>query len=206
MQRRTFLTTGAASAMAVTAVVVTSASLPRTGWAQSPVPANAPVVPGMPTPPAHVAESIPNALYGGSARMRFLSFDIYDAALWVAPGFQASAYSQSPLILELGYLRSLNGRLIAQRSISEMRRAGGFNPEQEQRWQAAMEASFADVKAGDRITGVHSPVTGARFWFNGLARPPIRDPEFSRLFFGIWLSSATSEPKLRSALLANLPQ
>ena len=131
---------------------------------------------------------------------------MYDAALWVAPGFQASRYSQSPLILELGYLRSLNGRAIAQRSISEMHRAGSFSQEQEQRWQAAMEATFPDVKAGDHITGVHNPVSGARFWFNGMARAPIRDPEFSSLFFGIWLSPATSEPKLRTALLANLPQ
>jgi Chalcone isomerase-like len=46
---------------------------------------------------------------------------------------------------------------------------------------------------------------GARFWVNGVARAPINDPEFSRLFFGIWLSSATSEPKLRAALLANAP-
>ena len=153
-----------------------------------------------------MAESVTGALFGGSARMRFLGFDIYDAALWVAPGFQANKYGQSPLILDLRYLRGLYGSAIAKRSISEMRRAGSFNAEQEQRWLTAMEASFPDVKEGDRITGVHNPVSGARFWFNGLARAPINDPEFSRLFFGIWLSPATSEPKLRTALLANLPQ
>ncbi len=157
-------------------------------------------------PPVQVAEVIPGAVFSGATRMRFLGFDVYDAALWVAPGFQAAQYGQSPLILELTYLRSLNGRSIAQRSIDEMRRAGSFNAEQEARWLAAMQTVFPDVKAGDRITGVHNPLTGARFWLNGLARAPIADPEFSRLFFGIWLSSATSEPKLRSALLANLPK
>ncbi len=198
MQRRTFLSTSAA-----TAAATASLGLSQSAWAQA-MPAT-PVANTLP-PPAFVAESLPGAVFAGSARMRFLGFDIYDAALWVAPGFQASKYAQSPLILDLRYLRGLSGSAIAKRSISEMRRAGSFNAEQEQRWLAAMEASFPDVKEGDRITGVHNPVSGARFWFNGLARAPINDPEFSRLFFGIWLSSATSEPKLRTALLAHLPQ
>jgi hypothetical protein len=55
---------------------------------------------------------------------------------------------------------------------------------------------------GDRITGLHQPGLGARFWFNGQLRGAVADPEFSRLFFGIWLAETTSEPTLRSALLA----
>ena len=156
-------------------------------------------------PPAHVAEAVPGAIFSGSARLRFFGFEVYDSTLWVAPGFKAANYGQSALILELSYLRGLDGRAIAKRSISEMRRAGPMTAEQEQRWLAAMQQSIPDVKAGDRITGVHNPLTGARFWFNGLARAPINDAEFSRLFFGIWLSPATSEPAPRSALLANAP-
>jgi hypothetical protein len=49
---------------------------------------------------------------------------------------------------------------------------------------------------------LHSPGEGARFWFNGQSRPAIRDAEFSRMFFGIWLSDATSEPQIRAQLLA----
>lgn len=164
--------------------------------------AQAPAAGGL---PAHVAEVIPGAVLCGTARLRFLGFDVYDSTLWAAPGFKAASYAQSPLILELTYLRSLSGKAIAQRSISEMRRVGNFSAEQEQRWLAAMQQSFPDVKSGDHITGVHYPVTGARFWFNGIARAPINDAEFSRLFFGIWLSPATSEPALRAALLANVP-
>jgi hypothetical protein len=33
----------------------------------------------------------------------------------------------------------------------------------------------------------------------------VPDPEFSRLFFGIWLAETTSEPRLRNALLAGAP-
>ena len=191
MQRRTILKHSAASAAAF---VLGSAALPSRAQA-----------PASPLPPAHVAEAVPGAVFSGSARLRFFGFDVYDSALWVAPGFKAAQYAQSPLILELTYLRSLDGQAIAKRSISEMRRSGPISAEQEQRWLAAMQQSFPDVKSGDRITGVHNPVAGARFWFNGLARAPINDAEFSRLFFGIWLSPATSEPTLRTALLANAP-
>lgn len=199
MHRRTLLRHGA-----------NLAALAAVGGAASPVHAQAsatpPTAPAAPKlPPAHVADAVPGAIYTGSARLRFFGFDVYDSDLWVAPGFKAAQYAQSALILELTYLRSLSGQAIAKRSISEMRRAGPFTPEQEQRWLAAMQQSFPDVKAGDRITGVHSPVSGARFWFNSVARAPINDAEFSRLFFGIWLSPATSEPALRTALLARAP-
>lgn len=193
MQRRTLLSHCVASA---TATAIGGAAL----HARAQTAAAAPNL-----PPAHVAEAVPGAIFSGSARLRFFGFEVYDSALWVAPGFKAANYGQSALILELSYLRGLDGRAIAKRSIAEMRRAGPITAEQEQRWLAAMQQSFPDVKAGDHITGVHNPLTGARFWFNGLARAPINDAEFSRLFFGIWLSPATSEPALRSALLANAP-
>lgn len=194
MQRRTLL-----SHCAITATAATLGGTALHTHAQ------APAITAPNLPPAYVAEAAPGAIFSGSARLRFFGFDVYDSSLWVAPGFKAANYGQSALILELSYLRSLGGRAIAQRSISEMRRAGPITPEQEQRWLSAMQQSIPDVKAGDHITGVHNPVSGARFWFNGLARAPIQDAEFSRLFFGIWLSPATSEPVLRSALLTNAP-
>ncbi|OYU42452.1 MAG: hypothetical protein CFE44_23910, partial [Burkholderiales bacterium PBB4] len=135
MQRRTLLQTGTVAWMGLGLSAATHAQ----------------------TLPPHVAEAIPGAIYAGGGRMRFLAFDVYDAALWVAPGFKAAQYGQSALVLELSYLRALNGRSIAQRSITEMRRAGDFTAAQEQRWLTAMEAAFPDVKAGDRITGVHNP-------------------------------------------------
>lgn len=193
MHRRTLL-----KHCATTAALATLGGAALHARAQAPANASTP-------PPAYVAEALPGAIYSGSARLRFFGFNVYDSALWVAPGFKAAQYAQSALILELSYLRSLDGKAIAERSISEMRRSGPISAEQEQRWLGAMQQSFPDVKAGDRITGVHNPVTGARFWFNGMARAPINDTEFSRMFFGIWLSPATSEPALRTALLAHAP-
>ena len=60
---------------------------------------------------------------------------------------------------------------------------------------------FPNVKKGDRLLGVQQPGQGAAFWFNGQLRGDIRDAEFARLFFGIWLSPRSSELAMRQALL-----
>jgi hypothetical protein len=145
---------------------------------------------------------LPNARLSGTARLRFFGLNIYDARLWVAPGFQASAFALHPLALELTYLRALNGRSIAERSLKEMQRTAPLATEVAQRWLGLMQNAFPDVVEGDRLTGLHRPGTGAQFWLNGQPRATIQEAEFSRRFFGIWLSEDTSEPRLRTELLA----
>lgn len=155
-------------------------------------------------PPPEVQSQLPQAKTAGSTRMRFFGLSIYDAQLWVTPGFDAAQYATQPLALELRYLRSLNGASIAERSLQEMRRSGPLDPATEQRWLQAMVAAFPDVKEGDRLTGLHTPGAGTRFFFNGALRATVADPAFGPPFFGIWLAPWTSEPKLRDALLAGL--
>ncbi len=184
--RRSLLTVCARTSLAV--VLTGCGFSPSLSWAQNAVPPEA-------------AADIPGAQFSGTARLRYFGFDVYDSRLWIGNGFRASAYPQTPFALELTYLRSLSGSAIAERSIKEMRRAGSISPEQEARWLKSMETSFPDVKAGDRIVGLHLPGNGARFWYNGQSRPGVADAEFSRYFFGIWLSENTSEPKLRASLL-----
>ncbi len=137
----------------------------------------------------------------GSARMRFLGFAVYDATLWVEPGFAPRRPLDTPLLLELRYQRNFKGRDIAQRSLTEMRRVGPMSVQQEADWLQAMEATFPDVAVGDVITGVYRPGSSARFYVNGRRVADVGDASFSRLFFGIWLSDKTSEPALRTALL-----
>jgi hypothetical protein len=163
-QRRTLLITGAAGLLA-------GLGWRARAWAQTAV-------------PSEVAGELPGALWAGSARLRFFGLDVYDARLWVAPGFAAANY--------------------ARHSLQEMARAQEITPAQAKRWLGAMQTAFPDVKSGDRLTGLHSPDLGARFWLNGQTRAAVPDPEFSRLFFGIWLSDATSEPRLRRNLLARI--
>jgi hypothetical protein len=136
--------------------------------------------------------------------MRFWGLDIYQARLWVRPGFQAPDFARHPFALELDYQRNFTRSEIAARSIEEMRRIGRFSDAQAQAWLTALSAALPDVRKGDRITGLHLPGTGARFLLNGQPFGELRDAEFSSLFFGIWLSPATSEPALRQSLLAQL--
>lgn len=154
-----------------------------------------------PVPPELLA-ALPAASLSGQATMSFWGFDVYQATLWVAPGFVDSAYAQSTFALELAYLRDFKGADIAKRSLTEMRRQAPLDNAQQARWEGQMQALFPDVKAGDRITGVHQPGSGAAFWSNGRLLGEIRDTAFAKLFFGIWLSPQTSEPKMRQALLA----
>lgn len=161
-----------------------------------------PVGPAVTTDPA----LLPGARLAGSARMRVWGFDIYQASLWVRPGFQPQDFARHAFALELDYQRDFTGEAIAGRSIDEMRRIGRFSDSQAQEWRTALRSALPDVKKGDRIAGLHVPGVGARFLLNGKPFGEVRDAAFAPLFFGIWLSPATSEPGLRQSLLAQLPR
>lgn len=156
------------------------------------------------TPEPTVRAALQNQQLQGQARLRVWGFEVYDASLWASPGFDAQRYEQHRFGLELSYLRSLKGRAIAERSIEEMRGIADITPEQATRWLAAMSALFPDVQRGDRITGVHVPGSGARFYLNDRLRGELADEAFSRIFFGIWLSPKTSQPAMRATLLQSV--
>ena len=147
-------------------------------------------------------ELLPQHKLSGRSRLTVWGFDVYDASLWVAPGFTADKLTAQPFALELAYLRNFTNTDIAERSLSEMRRLASISDVQAKAWTAAMTRVIPNVKKGDRITGIYRPGTGVVFLVNGKPAGEIMDAEFARLFFGIWLSPKTSEPKVRSALLA----
>jgi len=173
-----------------------AAALPQ-AWASS-----GPGARALNTPPAEVLRELPDARLYGSGRLRRYFFHVYDARLWTQPSFDIERYSEQRLALELQYGRELLGALIAERSLEEMRRGAEITPAQQRVWLAAMQRCFPDVVEGDRMTGVQLPGAAARFFVNGAFVGEVRDAEFARLFFGIWLAPTTSEPELRAALLA----
>jgi hypothetical protein len=118
-------------------------------------------------------------------------------------GFKPGEFARAPIALELEYARTLYGRLIADRSLDEMKRVGEVTEAKASEWLAQMKTLFTDVNKGDRITGIQVPGVATRIFINGKLRGEVRDAEFTRLFFGIWLSPRTSEPKLRDALLGS---
>jgi hypothetical protein len=172
--------------------------------------AEAPSAP--PAAPADIAAGVPGAVLVGRGSLRFFGMSIYEARLWAAPGFDPAAYAEQPFALELRYQRRLCSDAIAERSIAEMRRGGAFSDEQARVWLAWMRAAFPDVAAGDRLNGIHDGQGGVRFHFNGRPSPAqaepaaraIRDVDFARLFFGIWLAPTSSVPALRQELIGGL--
>ena len=156
--------------------------------------------------PTDIAAAVPLATLVGSSRLQVWGFGIYDAQLWVPPGFQAARYDESNFALELHYLRDFSRADIARRSLEEMRRTALISDRQAKAWQRKLEMALSDVRSGDRILGVYLPQTRtARFLTNGQPTGEVSDGDFARLFFGLWLSPQTSEPALRKALLAGNP-
>ena len=123
------------------ALLVVLAGSPASLWAQAAM-------------PAEVAAELPGSRLLGSGRLTFLGLLIYDARLWVGEGFKAEAYEQAPLAIELEYGRTLYGKLIAERSLDEMKRGGGVSDDQAERWLATLKQTFPDVVKVDRITGL----------------------------------------------------
>jgi hypothetical protein len=155
--------------------------------------------------PAEVRSEIGAALQQGSARLRFFGLAIYEARLWSLSNLSPEEVDKAPLALEIVYARALDGAQIAQRSLTEMRRQGRFDEGREQRWLQTLKALLPDVKAGDRLTGVQRPGESTRLFLNGSLLGEVRDAQFTRLFFGIWLAPQTSEPALRQQLLGLAP-
>jgi hypothetical protein len=118
------------------------------------------------------------------------------------PGFKPDNPLNQPFALELAYLRDFSNKDIAESSITEMRRLAVISDEQAKSWMHEIQRVIPDIKKGDRVTGIHRPGQGTQLLVNGKPSGEIRDLEFARLFFGIWLSPKTSEPKMRAALLA----
>ncbi len=133
----------------------------------------------------------------GSGELRRFGFLIYEAQLWGVSN--ATNPVQPPMALQLTYKREIAGKKIVEASVDQMR-ALGANESQLDAWAAAMSGIFPDVKPGDQLVGIYRPGS-ATFIYNNREIGEVRDPDFARLFFGIWLDPRTSEPRLREKLL-----
>jgi len=157
--------------------------------------------------PAHaiepIREYVPQAQKVGEARMSVMFWDIYDASLY-APKGQWSF--DKPFALQLHYLRHLDGEKIADRSVKEMRKQGFDNEVKLATWHTQMREIFPDVEEGDVLSGIFTKDGQSIFYQGEQEIGRIKDPDFSRRFFAIWLSPQTSAPELRTALLGREQQ
>ena len=151
-------------------------------------------------PSASVQTMVPHAQEVGGGRMTYLMFDVYDAALFAPEGHYDP---NAPFALRLSYLRDLEGKDVAKRSIEEMRKQGFTDEVKLATWYSQLSAIFPDVHEGTVLTGIRTGDGETVFDEGGKEIGRIHDPEFTRAFFDIWLSPKTTDPELRAKLLAS---
>ncbi len=134
----------------------------------------------------------------GEARMEVLFWKVYDARLY-APG--GSWSERTPFALSLTYLRDLQGDKIAERSIQEMRKQGFSDELTLARWYGELALIIPDVGDQNEIVGLADENAHTRFYLDGELIGEIKEPDFTRAFFAIWLGEKTSEPEFRDQLL-----
>ncbi len=152
--------------------------------------------------PAHaeafIKNYIPEAKITGSDRYTYMLFDIYDATLYAPKG---QWEDNKPFALSLKYLRSLKGEKIAARSAEEMRKQGFKDEIKLAGWYSQMNEIFPNVTKGTNLTGVLLPNKETVFYKDNKRIGTIKDPEFGKWFFGIWLAHNTTAPTLRQNLI-----
>lgn len=137
----------------------------------------------------------------GAGRLKYLVWDVYDATLYSSYSSNESFNINKPFALKLDYLIALKGNDIAERSIKEMRGQGFEDEEKLERWQAQMKNIFPDVESGESIIGIRDIKGNSIFYKNTTKIGQVNDPEFTKVFFDIWLGQDTSHPYLRQQLL-----
>lgn len=141
---------------------------------------------------------VPKAKLVGQGRAQVLVWDLYDAKLYAPEGVYADSM---PFALELNYLQDLEGRMIADHAIGEIRRFGFKNEIQLAVWHDQMRRIIPDVAKGSSITGIYVPGSTTIFFSEDEEVGRIDDPAFGKEFFRIWFDARTSTPGLRQTLL-----
>ncbi len=160
---------------------------------------------GLVSSPAHAALNNPDitkyvsdAEKVGEGRLKYMFWDVYDAALY-APGGDLN--EGEPLALKISYLRDIPGEKIAKRSAEEMRGLGVTDEVKLAGWFSQMKDIFPDVREGVIITGIKTNSGETIFYRNDKQIGRINDAEFTKYFFDIWLDPNTSSPDLRRKLV-----
>ena len=162
-------------------------------------PVNAQATNKAPALSATAVAGMPELKLLGGGLLRVFGFQVYNVYLWTPSG--AGFDWNKPYALDLQYLRTFSAKQLAERSIDEMRGQGTGSEAVYPKWLSEMQRVFADVKEGDRLTGVVSAAKSSKFFYNGTYRGEIVDPAFADAFFGIWLSDKSSQPRVRNLLL-----
>jgi hypothetical protein len=134
----------------------------------------------------------------GEAQLKFLFWSVYNSRLYSADGGYQDG--QRPLRLEIQYLLDADARDLIARTREEWSHQG-VDLELQEQWSEQLAVLWPDVRSDDTLALVIDTQGASTFFFNDEALGVIEDPRFGARFLDIWLSSQTSQPELRLALL-----
>jgi hypothetical protein len=147
---------------------------------------------------SNIDKYIKNPEVVGNGNLKFLLMHVYDISLIAKDG---RFDQKKPFALEIVYHLEIKGKDIAKRSVEEMKKQGFSDEKKLKNWLILMKNIFPNVKNGSVITGIKTKDNKTIFYSNDSKIGEVKDPEFTKLFFDIWLSEKTSEPKLRNQIL-----
>lgn len=145
-----------------------------------------------------ISKLLPGSQILGSGQMKYLGWLVYDATLYSK---DRNISPDKPFALKLNYHLSASKDQIAQRSLEGMREVGFTDEVKLAAWYRQMLKIFPNVRKGTQLTGLYLPSKGAQFYLGSKHIGTIKDPQFGKWFFNIWLSERTNLKNLRRQLL-----
>ena len=145
--------------------------------------------------PPYIKNMMGQVQLQGLGRLNFWGFHVYDANL-----YRGAAKDSQEFALEVRYQRSFSGEAIASRTMDEMKNLGVADA-QAATWGKELASILPNIEPGQTITAIYIPKQGTSLFHDGKKISQIPGADFAKAFFGIWLDSKTSVPKLRADLL-----
>ena len=139
-----------------------------------------------------------------AALLRYLKFiKAYVAALYLPEGVKAEeVLSDVPKRLEINYLVSIKGPDFGKGAAPTLER--NQTPAELAKLQSRIDrinATYKDVKPGDRYALTYLPGRGTELALNGTPLTVIEGADFATAYFGIWLGRDSIDDKLKRDLL-----
>lgn len=147
--------------------------------------------------PTHITDAhAPNLIHLGHGTYTRFGFEIYQAHLYVD---ETKLIKKFAIILD--YSRQIQKDVLVKATMEQFEKAG-YPSQKTLEWKNYLDKMYTNINKGDKFSAIFNPASGTTFIYGDKIVGNVVDQDFAEAFFGIWLSSKTSAPELRSKLFA----
>lgn len=133
----------------------------------------------------------------GESRFEYVFWDVYDAKLATPSG--QYTFGDHPVKLTLTYLRDFAAKDIVKATNEQWQHLG--KQEIVGKYDEPLNQLWPDIKKGQSLSFITDESGKGTFYFNDEKLGQVNGEGFADDFLAIWLSSETSEPRMRKQLL-----